>query len=331
MSHAAEKAPRSPDAYGRLFVCINNPVTDASTNHDELILHNYERDSIDQYKTVLGITAHSAPDHFVETLQGVEPNIALQIKTMREAVADMPGELMRKLLHEKFDVTVLIRSTGGGTALAALYNHYFDTVVAREWVETVASTDALSAGLTLFAHGKRRLAFPNTKFMIHRSGKEKQYGATLTEPHKKWVTEVEDPAIDRVLESIREPQRSKLADLFSKERENPAAERRIDFIGRDVPGFVTAYLDEQIPVSKQLEHRYGVTVPMNLYLQYGLSEFALLAQMDRDLSRSQYAQYGIRPVVRNGKLGMDMGVHPGDQLPAILQFLNKSLREHTKI
>lgn len=330
MSHTAEQAPRSPDADGRLFACINNPVTDASTNHDELILHDYKSNHVDQYKAVLGITAHSASDNFIEKLQGVEPNVAMQIKTMREAVANMPGELMRKLLHGKFDVTVLIRSTGGGTALAALYNNYFDSVVAKEGIETIASTDALSAGLTLFAHGERRLAFPGTKFMIHRSGKEKQYNSIITEPHRKWVTEVEDPAIDRVLESVREPHRAQLANLFAKDRENLAAERRIEFTGQDAPGFVTAYLDEKIPVSQQLEHRYGVQIPMKQYLQYGLSEFALLAQLDRDISQSPYAHYGLRPVVRNGKLGMDMAVHPGDQLPTVGKFLNESVREHTK-
>lgn len=237
MSNHIEQAPKSSDAEGRLFFCVNSRMGEEVFNNGQMVLHDYSTDKLSQFSQAMGITAMCAPEKIVERFKGIEPKIADIIATLHQQIASVgiPTDLLNKLLHGKFDVTVLLKSRGGGTSVAAIFNQYFDSVVAQEGVETVACSTAHSAAHTVFAHGKRRIALPSTAFMMHRSAREGvsrdaigQSPSSVTEPIRKFITEVDDPAIERVLLSIQEPHRSRIAHVFEKDKDSLASERRID-------------------------------------------------------------------------------------------------------
>ncbi len=335
VAHQIESAPRSSDSQGRLFFCVNTRMDGDVFNHGEMVLHDYSTNQLTQFSKAMGVAAMRFPEKIIERFQHLEPTIAHTIAEVRRQAGSLPGDQLRTLLDEKFDVTVLLKSRGGGAAIAAMFNQYLDTVVGQEGIETVGCSAIASAAHTMFAHGKRRLALPSTKLMMHRAGHRNvaNVGAQQRSPEaegavQKWIAEVDDPAFERVLLSIQEPERSKMAHLFEREKEPWTAERRINYKAEDAPGFVTAYLDENLPIHVQLSQRYGVPIPLAQFERYAIAEFAMLSEIERDIEKSRFADKDILLSVAEGRLRMRGSFDNQIDGPHIMKLIEHSLSQH---
>lgn len=308
-----DPAPRSSDAEGRMFWFLGSSIDNDMMNNSSIAIHRYSTGEYKDFGPLMMGSSLAFPESEIEDLQYSEEDVKASIQhCIENSRKSIPSPLLDAMHNRKFDITVLLKSKGGSVLLERMFKHYFDKVSASSGIETLASSQAFSAGHALFAQGERRLAYPSTKLMIHRPISKKSPAdiaknlgvseQAVLDGQKHWVENIADPEYDHVLSQISEPSRGAMADLFNQEKEPTTLERKIHYKAKDAPGFITQYLDEDTPLRKQLENRYGIPINPNQYGTSRLAEFAVLSEAERKLQKSEVAQYDIQLNVEGGKI-----------------------------
>lgn len=302
-----------------MFWFIESKIDQSAVNTADVAVHRYFDGQFYSFGQGMSVCGFGVPEQEKARMRLLEPNIDDTVRNLTsDATQRIPPPLLQALLTHRFDVTVLLNSSGGGVSLQRMFSRYADSVAASGGIETVAPALACSAGLALFEQGKRRLAYPTTQFMIHRPGTHTGFEALASRfqvtvdavraQYDAWVRDVADPIYDRILQSISEPKRNAMAALFEAGKDDLSHERKVFFSGANAPGFVTEYLDEITPLHSQLSERYELNVDPQRFHQDPFARFVVTSEVDRRLqSHPQTRQLGIHMFLDQGRWRMQGG------------------------
>ncbi len=332
-------ALRSPDAEGRMFWCINSKLDATALNTAEVAIHRYRDNAYKSFGAALPVCGFNFPQAEIDRLQYLEPNIQATVENCVQASHQrIPAPLLRVLLEKRFDITVLINSRGGGVSVQRMFSQYMNRIAGSEGIETLATSVAASAAHVLFSQGKERLSYPSTQFLLHRptfvQADFSERAAQLKVPEKDivaayewWVHNEVDPLYDAELASITLPQRQQMTALFEQEKEPVTLERKVKYSGADAPGFITQYLQEDIPLHTQLAQRYGVPVHPAQFHTDPVARFAVLSQIGRRLQRSEVASMGVQVYIEQGKWRIQGDFDNNADGATVLHHVTEAIKE----